>query len=248
MWLVVVLAGCLTGKSPLMNQAYAVKLDTLVLYDESRNREIPVAIYQPQTDKAIPAQQVVIFSHGYYANKAGGYTACSYLTSHLASMGYFVISIQHELPTDSLIPSAGIPQVVRRPFWERGVKNIQFVLNHFKQNNPELDYKHLTLIGHSNGGDMSMLFGQLHPNQVGKIISLDNRRVAFPRTTQPRIYSLRSSDQPADDGVIPTTTEQEKYQIKVIKLANIRHSDMDNSGSDEQKREIIQQVIKCLND
>lgn len=218
------------------------------MFDTSRNRSIPVALYLPESDKKIANQKIVIFCHGYYANRGGSNKACSYLTAYLASRGYFVASIQHELPTDDLIPQQGIPQVVRRPFWESGVKNIRFVLNELKKNYPELDYKHLILIGHSNGGDMSMLFGQEYPGSVDKIISLDNRRVAFPRTKHPKIYSLRSSDQLADEGVLPTLEEQKKYGTKIIQLRNTIHNNMDNSGNEEQKKEINNYILMFLND
>lgn len=65
---------------------------------------------------------------------------------------------------------------------------------------------------------------------MDKIISLDNRRMELPRTKQPRIYSLRSSDQPADEGVLPTIEEQEKFGIKIIKLPNTIHNDMNVVG------------------
>ncbi|MES1181205.1 MAG: alpha/beta hydrolase [Flavobacterium sp.] len=207
-----------------------------------------MALYLPKSDKKIENQKLVIFSHGYYANRGGSNKECSYLTAFLASKGYFVASIQHELPTDALIPQTGIPQVVRRPFWERGVKNILFVLNELRKDYPDLDYKHLILIGHSNGGDMCMLFGQEHPDLVDKIISLDNRRVAFPRTKQPKIYSLRSSDQPADEGVLPTLEEQLKYDIKIVQLKSTKHNNMDNSGNRKQKKEINKYKLTFLND
>jgi predicted dienelactone hydrolase len=218
------------------------------MFDKARNRSVPVALYLPKTSKKMQHQKLVIFSHGYYANKGGSNRECSYLTEYLASQGYFVASIQHELPTDDLIPQQGIPQVVRRPFWDRGVKNILFVLDELKKTYPELDYKHLILIGHSNGGDMSMLFAQENPTLVDKIVSLDNRRVAFPRTKQPKLYSLRSNDQPADKGVLPTSEEQQKYGIKIIQLKNTAHNNMDNSGSDEQKKEINNYLLTFLND
>lgn len=222
------------------------RVDSLNLFDKARNRSVPVALYLPKSALQNSKQKLVIFSHGYYANKAGGNKECSFLTSYLASQGYFVASIQHELPTDDLIPRDGIIQIVRRPFWERGVQNILFVLNELKKTYPDLDYEHLVLIGHSNGGDMSMLFGQQYPALVDKIISLDNRRVAFPRTKQPKIYSLRSSDQPADEGVLPTDAEQINYGMKIIPLKNTAHNNMDNSGNEEQKKEINQYVLGFL--
>lgn len=218
--------------------------DTLTLFDKIRNRPIPVAIYKPKSSKA----KVIVFSHGYGQNGPGTYLAYSYLTEYLASKGYFVISIQHELPTDSLIPSSGIPQVVRRPFWERGAENILFVINELKRTNPELDFKHVTLIGHSNGADMTALFPQKYPGIVDKIITLDNRRMPLPRTSSPKVYSLRSSDQPADEGVLPNEVEEQKFRMKIIKLLNTIHNDMDDHANDRQRDEIREYVLTFLND
>lgn len=246
----VLLLGCLLNKRSATetHRTFETRLDSLAMFDSSRNRLIPVALYLPQSTQELKSQKLVIFSHGYYANRGGSNQAYSYLTAYLAAKGYFVASIQHELPTDDLIPDKGIPQVVRRPFWERGVQNILFVLGELKKHYPQLDYKHLILIGHSNGGDMSMLFGQLHPTWVDKIISLDNRRVAFPRTRHPKIYSLRSSDQPADEGVLPTPEEQKKHKMQIIPLKNTPHRNMDNSGNEEQKKEINQYLVQFLKD
>jgi predicted dienelactone hydrolase len=142
-------------------------LDTLKLFDQSRQREIPIAIYKPSS-KVSGKQKLVIFSHGYGYNKGDTYLAYSYLTEFLATKGFFVVSIQHELATDSLIPLTGIPQIVRRPFWECGADNILFVINELKKTNPDLDFKDITLIGHSNGGDMTALFSQKYPDIVKK--------------------------------------------------------------------------------
>lgn len=247
--LVALMTGCSTiHKTIDKNSVFAVSLDTLKMYDLVRQREIPVAIYTPKTDKKLKNQKVIIFSHGYGQNKGGDYLAYSYLTAFLASKGYFVASIQHELPTDSLLPLTGNPQIVRRPFWERGADNIFFVINEFKKTNPELDYNHMTLIGHSNGGDMTALFPQKYPNIVKKVMTLDNRRMPLPRTQNPKIYSLRSSDQPADEGVLPTEKEIKKYKMKIVKLANTTHNEMDDNASDVQRREIQNYILAFLKD
>jgi predicted peptidase len=227
---------------------FNVQLDTVNLFDKQRNRIIPVAFYFPKTDQKIENQKVVVLSHGYSENRLGANKSYSFLTNNLASKGYFVVSIQHELPTDDLIPKTGIPQIIRRPFWERGTENILFVLNEIKRTKPELDYKHLVLIGHSNGGDISVLFAHKYPDLVNKIISLDNRRMELPRTNQPRIYTLRSSDQPADEGVLPTSEEQKKFGIKIIKLPNTIHNDMNDRGNNRQKKEINNYIMEFLND
>lgn len=237
------LAGCITNKKTANSQTYTFELDTLTLFDQSRNRDVPVAFYTSKIDNP----RVVIFSHGYGQNNGGSYLHYSYLTEYLASKGYFVVSIQHELQTDSLIPS-GDPQIVRRPFWEQGADNILFIINELKRSNPGLDFTHISLIGHSNGGDMIALFPQKYPGIVEKIITLDNRRMALPRTTATGVYSLRSSDQPADEGVLPTKEEQKKYRMIIIKLPNTTHNDMDDRANNKQRKEIRSYIMSFIND
>ena len=241
------LFGCVATlkKNPIRTETAIpeVKRDTLTLFDSIRQRTIPIAVYGADERKKQP---LVIFSHGYGANAPTGYLVYSYLTEFLASNGFFVVSIQHELATDSLIPTDGIPQIVRRPFWDRGADNIHFVLNELKKSHPDLDFQHVSLIGHSNGGDMSALYPQKYPGLVSKIITLDNRRMALPRTTFPAIYSLRSNDTPADEGVLPTEKEQQTLGITIIRLQNTGHSDMDDTGSTQQKRKINEYLLRFL--
>ena len=235
------------GKSFEDKSLIEYSLETLKLYDQSRNREIPIAIYKP-TSKVSGKQKLIIFSHGYGQNKGEDYLAYSYLTEFLATKGFFVVSIQHELATDSLLPLTGNPQIVRRPFWERGADNILFVINELKRTNPDLDFKHITLVGHSNGGDMTALFPQKYPKIIKKIVTLDNRRMTFPKTKKINIYSLRSSDQPADEGVLPTEKEAKKYKMKIVKLANTTHNEMDDNANSEQRKEIQEYILTFIND
>lgn len=224
---------------------YRIKLDTLSFHDTSRNRTIPVAFYSPDIKNKIPNQQIVIFSHGYGQNKGGDYLHYSYLTENLASKGYFVVSIQHELPTDELIPMDGKPQVVRMPFWKRGAENILFVLDELKRTKPELDYKHVTLIGHSNGGDMTALFASQYPEKVYKIITLDHRRMYFPKTSVPKIYTLRSNDYPADEGVLPNPEDQKKYNI-IVQPTLINHGQMDDKATPEERKTLNSYIWNFL--
>lgn len=250
--LVLILTSC-TSKTKLSNSKHAtknyeIKIDSINLIDKSRNRNIPVALYLPKTNEKIKKQKVVILNHCYNQNKLGTNKYYSFLTKNLASKGYFVISIQNELPTDELLPTQGDIKTLRRPIWERGCENILFTFNEFKKTNPELDYKHLIIIGHSNGGDITMLFAQKYPNLVDKIISLDNRRVEFPKTSKPKIYSLRSSDQIADVGVLPTKEEQEKFKIKIVQLKKTKHNDMTDNATKKQKTEMNKYIMEFLND
>jgi predicted peptidase len=242
--------GCLHTRhkteQQIITKKIDVQLDSIKLFDKSRNRLIPVALYYPKTKKQSPKQKIVIFSHGYGANVGGDYLIYSYLTENLAANGYFVASIQHELPTDDFIPTTGNLQIVRRPFWERGADNIQYVIQELKKSHPGLDFKSITLIGHSNGGDMTALFPQKYPNVVAKIVTMDNRRMALPRADNLEVYSLRSSDFPADEGVLPSSDEQLKYKMKIIMLPNTKHGEMDNDANPEQRKEINNYIMSFL--
>jgi len=244
------LTSCLTNKSVtnsyLDTKTYDFKLDSLEMFDKSRNRKIPVAFYFPKTDSETKNQQIVIFSHGYGQNKGGDNLVYSYLTENLATKGFYVVSIQHELATDDLLPMEGNLQVTRRPNWERGAENILFVLNKMKEVKPNLDYKHLTLIGHSNGGDMTILFAHKHPELVYKVISMDNRRMPLPKVSKPKIYTLRSNDFPADEGVLPTIDEQKKYGI-FVQQTPLNHSNMDNDATIDERKIMNGYIEKYLN-
>ena len=218
-----------------------VRMESVSLLDAKRNRPIPVQIYAVEpvpSGKLKPA----IISHGY----GGKNTAYGFIARHLARRGFYVASIQHEIPGDEPLPMTGEPYVTRMPSWQRGVQNILFVLEELKRTKPELDYASLLLVGHSQGGDTSMLFARDHPDLVHTVISLDNRRMPFPRTARPRIFSIRSSDQPADAGVIPSTNEQAELGMKVVKLPATIHNDMWDGATEEQKAEIIRYIDAFL--
>lgn len=134
----------------------------------------------------------------------------------------------------------------RMPNWERGVENILFTIKEFKKLKPKLSWDNITVMGHSNGGDMAMLFATKHPMMAQKIISLDHRRMIMPRCSSPKVYTLRGSDYGADENVIPTVEEQQKYHISVIQLNDIKHGDMDNKGKREQHDTILYYLYKFL--
>jgi predicted dienelactone hydrolase len=217
-----------------------IKTDTLTLFDKARNRAVPLVLYSGT--KPGKKQKLVILNHGYgIAN-----TGYSSIANNLAAHGYFVVSIQHDLPGDEPIPNTGNVYETRKPFWDRGVQNILFVIQELKTRKPELDYNNIILIGHSYGADIVMLFAQGHPDAVAKVISLDNRRVPIPRISHPQLFSLRSSDQPADTGVLPTNEEQSKYNIRIVGLSHTIHNDMGDNGTRAQKEEINKYILEFL--
>jgi len=211
------------------NPAY-FKTDTLT--DSSRKRIIPIATYSNSADKNT-RHKLLIFNVGYGSKN----TDYSYLAQNLSIHDYFVVVIQHDLATDEALPQTGDIYKLRKPFWDRGIKSIFYITDQLKKQYPNLDYGHIILMGHSNGGDMAMLIANEYPNFAEVVITLDNRRVPFPRADHPKIFSIRSSDQPADPGVLPSPEEQGKYHIKIVKV-NIVHNDMGDAGTEAQKAEI----------
>lgn len=133
------------------------------------------------------------------------------------------------------------------PNWKRGAENIHFTIQQLKKDFPDLKFDKLIVIGHSNGGDMSTLFAHEHPELLEKLITLDQRRMALPRTLNPKIYTIRSQDYPADGGVLPTEEETKKYII-TIDWAAINHSQMDNDATPDERKYMTSKILQFLQD
>src|SRR5664280_3306822 len=61
----------------------------------------------------------------------------------------------------------------------RGIANIKFTVEEMKKVQPNADYDHLTVVGHSAGADISMYFAKMYPNHIKEVVTLDNLRVPF---------------------------------------------------------------------
>ena len=226
-----------------------IKIETYEVLDSVRNRLIPYALYSPEVEmKQGDSIRLVIFSHGYGSNYSRNYLNYSYLTKRLAKTGFWTVSIQHELLGDPLIPKEGNMQVVRMPFWIRGEENILFVLNDFRRKHPGLKISSIDLIGHSNGGDMSILTAKDHPELIRKVITLDHLRMPIPNLNKPEFASLRSTDKSADSLVIPSQDLCLRNGIKIIQLKKITHNEMNDEGSRKQKKQINSYIQKILED
>lgn len=222
--------------------AEGIKLETIMLNDQERERIVPVAIYTSYADSNKTDLPVILFNHGYGKNQGDSYLTYSYLNEYFASKGYCVISIQHEVKTDEKLPMEGDLQVLRRPNWDRGVENMRFVIRELDSIRPQLSFKNMVLIGHSNGGDIAANYVVSHPDSVQALVTLDNLRFGLPKIGSVNVLSLRASDTEADPGVIPTLAEQKKYGMKIVYLANINHGDMNDKATDEQKAEITREI------
>ena len=209
------------GFQSLYAQEAMFQIEQKNLFQIDRQRSIPVQIYKPAL--GITHLPVVVINHGYGVKN----TEYSFIAEPLCQEGYFVICIQHDLPEDPELPRTGNLFERRKPLWESGVQNILFVLSEL------VNTQKVILIGHSNGGDISMLFTSIHPELVEKVISLDSLRMPFPTKDHVPILSLRANDTKADKGVIP------EGGAIIIELKNAKHIDMYDSGPEEIKREII---------
>lgn len=232
---------------PIQYQKQVVEMKEVVFFDSIRSREIPYAVFSSSTKQAQEdSVRLILFSHGYGSNYTKNYLNYTYLTKFLARKGFLVLSIQHELVGDSLLPQGENVYEARYPIWKRGSENILSTLNHFQKENPGIRFQSIDLIGHSNGGDMSILTAKNHSKLIRSVITLDHLRMPIPLVAKPVFSSLRSTDKKADLGVLPNRLDAEKLDIKIIQLRNITHNEMNDKASKKQKNQINTVVLRLL--
>jgi hypothetical protein len=229
---------------------WAIRHETLTFTDASRDNR-PVAIdVAVRRDKELQANAgmitlpVAILNHGNTVK----FTEYSFLANVFAARGYITISIQHDLPTDGpMVTKVGELYVGRQPQYLRGIANIKFAVEQMKQVQPNADYDHLTMVGHSNGGDISMYFAKMYPDRIKKVVTLDNLRVPFMTDGRFKILSFRSKDPQfkPDPGVVPAEEVCEKAGITVVNT-NFQHNDMRDTGPDQAKTSIQDMLDKFL--
>jgi len=230
---------------------WAIRHETLDLFDSARARPVSVDLavrrdYEMKADAGLWKLPIAIISNGNTVKN----TEYSFLANVLAARGYLVASIQQDLPTDPpLVTKVGLPYVGRQEVYERGEANILFVLGQLKTLQPNADYDHLTLVGHSNGGDVAMFCAKQHPELVSKIITLDNLRVPFVLNDKVKILSFRSTDPnfKTDPGVLPNRQQANADSIDIVKT-KFQHTDMSDRGPDAVKETIQATLDQFLSD
>jgi hypothetical protein len=231
---------------------WAIRHETITFYDASRgNRPVAVDVAvrrdkEMQANAGMITLPVAILNHGNTVK----FTEYSFLANAFAARGYIVISIQHDLPTDPpMVTKVGELYVGRQPQYLRGVANIRFAVAEMQKVEPNADYDHLTIVGHSAGADISMYFAKLHPELVKKVVTLDNLRVPFITDGRFKILSFRSKDPvfKTDPGVIPTQEICEKAGITVVRT-DFQHNDMRDTGPDNAKESIEGMLDKFIED
>ena len=220
---------------------WGIRHETLNWFDEARQRPVSVDLavrrdYEMKADDGYWKLPVAIISNGNTVKN----TEYSFLANVFAARGYLVASIQQDLPTDPpLMTKIGLPYVGRTGVYEKGEANILFVLGQLKKLQPNADYAHLTLVGHSNGGDTAMYFAKEHPELVSKVVTLDNLRVPFVLSDKMKILSFRSHDPnfQTDPGVLPTPQQAKADGVDIIHT-QFQHTWMSDRGPDSVKERI----------
>ena len=241
----------LVGGVYMAASKWAIRHETLDLFDTARSRPVAVDIavrrdFEVRANAGYAKLAVAIISNGNTVKN----TEYSFLANVLAARGYLVASIQQDLPTDPpLVTKIGMPYVGREAVYERGEANILFVREQLKKLQPNADYDHLTMVGHSNGGDTSMFFTKEHPELVSKVITLDNLRVPFVLSDKLKILSFRSKDPnfQTDPGVLPTPQQAKQDGIDIVNT-QFQHTWMSDRGPDSAKEKIQATLDHFLND
>ncbi|WGD56106.1 alpha/beta fold hydrolase [Bradyrhizobium sp. CB1650] len=249
---VLVSVGALCGVAFFTASKWAIKHETITFYDASRdNRPVPVDIAirrdkEMQANAGMITLPVAVINHGNTVRN----TEYGFLANIFAARGYLVVSPQHDLPTDPpMVTKPGELYVGRLPQILRGVANIHLAMQEMKKVQPNADYARVTMVGHSMGGDITMYFAKQYPDEVKKVVTLDNLRVPFVTAGKFKILSFRSTDPQfkTDPGVIPTDDECEKAGIQVVKT-EFQHNDMRDTGPDGAKSSIQGMLDKFLSD
>jgi len=230
---------------------WAIRHETLNLFDKARQRPVSVDLavrrdYEMKADSGFNKLPVAIISNGNTVRN----TEYSFLANVLAARGYLVASIQQDLPTDPpLMTKIGLPYVGRRHVYMRCEANILFVIGELQKIRPSADYNHLTLVGHSNGGDVSMYVAHQHPELVSKVITLDNLRVPLELRHKLKILSFRSKDPnfKTDAGVLPTPAQAKAGGIDIINTGAL-HTELSDRGPDSVKEKFQATLDKFLRD
>jgi predicted dienelactone hydrolase len=166
---------------------FTVKTVLFNWHDDTRNRNVPVRIYYPDTpDGKFP---VILFSHGVGGSRDG----YAYLGYHWASFGYVCVHIQHVgsdngiwqgLSPDQIVPAmrratAQTSNSINRPL------DISFAIDQLQNLNTDdatfknrLDLDHIGMAGHSFGAFTTLaIAGEVFTSSTGKSVQWPDPRV-----------------------------------------------------------------------
>lgn len=94
------------------------------------------------------------------------------------------------------------------------------------------------MIGHFNGGDISMIFYTLYPEMVSKIILLYNGIYSFPKDNHINILLFGANNDEPDQGIVPSLCTE------VIYVKDAKHIEL----CDKENKYIKKAINKFLNE
>lgn len=247
-WMLIAVAAVIValGGGYLALSKWAIRHETIEFYDAARQRTVSIDLavrrdYEMRANAGYYKLPVAIVSHGNTVRN----TEYSFLSNAFAARGYLVACIQHDLPNDApLMTREGSLYVGRLAVYERAEQNILFAIEQLEKVQPNADYDHLTMVGHSNGGDISVYFAHEHPDLVTRIVTLDNLRVPLVSAGFAKVLSFRSKDEhfKADPGVVPAKSSDDMDIVRTDAL----HTDMSDRGPDPLKEKIQAELDRFL--
>ena len=150
--------------------------------DASRQREIPVRLYWPESASPSAAVPLVVFSHGLGGSKTG----YSYLGKHWASLGFASLHVQHA-GSDRAVWGGNIFSMVSNVVAAASeanaidrAKDVSFAITTMlalKDYGPSIQANAIAVAGHSYGANTALLVGGATVERDGKSLSLRDDRV-----------------------------------------------------------------------
>ncbi|RAK57646.1 serine aminopeptidase domain-containing protein [Phenylobacterium deserti] len=223
----------------LSEPAAAATLRTAItLYDPARNRPVPVVLYR--AEDASGPQPLAVVSPGHGASA----TSYSFISEALVQRGYTVAAVQNEIPGDPPLILGDDIFNRRMPGWRAAAGSLDLIVRTVREAGLA-NSQPLLLVGHSNGGDISLLYAAEHPKDVAVAVTLDNRRYPLPRRPSPHVCTIRSVDQPPDPGVLPTPEEQKINGTVIETIPGLGHNDMADWATPVWREGMLRVILGC---
>lgn len=225
-----------------------MKIQELNLFDQARNRQVPILIYTP--DNQSQNMPIVIFNPGYQEQKdlikpdnIMAYRKWAYLAEYFTAKDQTFIAIQHDLPGDTEQLKT---MEDRRKLWIRGEQSILFIINELKPKYPNFNFNQFIIAGHSNGGDIAKFFYNNHEEIISQAIIFDGRRCPIKSGAKQKLLIFEATDTSADIGVFPDEGTQDNPKRMNLEWVVIKPKDAFHTSyrgdliTDELKAKVFQ--------